>query len=200
MIIAGPLNLVISGVGGQGNILLSRIIGRALLKKGLSVSIMDTFGAAQRGGAVKSDVRISEVKSRETIIPAGRTHIILSLEPLEALRSLVEYGNPRVLTLTNSQPTFPLEVFAGDVDYPDYGELKKAIVELSEKAWFIDATDIAYRIDAPHSVNVVMLGALVRTNSIPLDTGDLEDEIRDSFPRERVEQNLKALRQGFDAL
>ena len=86
-----PLNVVISGVGGQGNLLLSRLIGRTLLNKGYFVAIGETLGVAQRGGAVMSNVRISEKISLGPLIPEGKAHIILSLEPLETLRMLVRY-------------------------------------------------------------------------------------------------------------
>ena len=91
-ILKDPLNLVIAGVGGQGNILLSRLVGRALVKKGYFVSIGETFGAAQRGGAVMSNIRISKKMSLGPLIPEGKVHIILSLEPLETLRILIKFN------------------------------------------------------------------------------------------------------------
>ncbi|GAH62503.1 unnamed protein product, partial [marine sediment metagenome] len=129
-----PLNLVISGVGGQGNIMLSRLIGRSLLSKGYFVTIGETLGVAQRGGAVMSNVRISEKMPFGPLIPEGKAHIILSLEPLEALRMLVRYGNPKVTTITNFHPLFPVSVLSRKDQYPDYDALKKTIIELSESA------------------------------------------------------------------
>ncbi len=195
-----PLNLVISGVGGQGNIMLSRLIGRSLLNKGYFVTIGETLGVAQRGGAVMSNVRISEKMPFGPLIPEGKAHIILSLEPLEALRMLVRYGNPKVTTITNFHPLFPVSVLSRKDQYPDYDALKKTIIELSESAWFVDATDIGLKLEAPIVANVIMLGALIGINSIPLTKKDIEEEIESSFSTDRVELNLKALKIGIESI
>lgn len=195
-----PLNLVISGVGGQGNIMLSRLIGRSLLNKGYFVTIGETLGVAQRGGAVMSNVRISEKMPSGPLIPEGKAHIILSLEPLEALRMLVRYGNPKVTTITNFHPLFPVSVLSRKDRYPDYDALKKTIIELSESAWFVDATDMGLKLEAPIVANVIMLGALIGINSIPLTKKDIEEEIESSFTSDRVELNLKALNMGRDSV
>lgn len=193
-----PLNLVICGVGGQGNILLSRLIGRSLLSKGYFVAIGETLGVAQRGGAVMSNVRISEKIPFGPLIPEGKAHIILSLEPLETLRMLIRYGNQKVSTITNFNPLFPVSVLSRKDQYPDYDALKKAIIELSELAWFLDATDMGLKLGAPIVANVIMLGALVGLNLIPLTKEDIETEMMASFPRDRVELNLKALNMGIN--
>src|SRR4030042_4755588 len=80
---ADPLNIIICGVGGQGNILLSGMVGGAFLKKGYYATIGETFGAAQRGGAVFSAVRVSKKRENGPLIPEGKAHLILGLEPLE---------------------------------------------------------------------------------------------------------------------
>lgn len=195
-----PLNLVISGVGGQGNILLSRLVGRALVKKGYFVSIGETFGAAQRGGAVMSNVRISRKMSPGPLIPEGKAHIILSLEPLETLRMLIKYGNPKVVTLTNFQAVFPVGVLSRKSEYPDHGRLRDTIQELSGSARFLNATDMGLELGAPIVANIIMLGALTATNLLPLSGQDVEDEIRDTFPPDRAELNVKAFRMGLDSV
>ncbi|HEX77201.1 MAG TPA: indolepyruvate oxidoreductase subunit beta [Dehalococcoidia bacterium] len=195
-----PMNLVISGVGGQGNILLSRLIGRSLVKKGYFVSIGETFGAAQRGGAVMSNVRVSEHMPLGPLIPEGKAHIILGLEPLETLRVLVKYGNPKVVTITNSQPLFPVDVLSRKAQYPDYEALKQTIRGLSQSAWFIDATAMGLGLGAPIVANVIMLGALIGIDLLPLTKGDIEAEIKASFPPDRAELNLKAFNMGTDSV
>lgn len=193
-----PLNLVICGVGGQGNILISRLIGRSLLSKGYFVAIGETLGVAQRGGAVMSNVRISEKIPFGPLILEGKAHIILSLEPLETLRMLIRYGNQMVSTITNFNPLFPVSVLSRKDQYPDYDALKKAIIELSELAWFLDATDMGLKLGAPIVANVIILGALVGLNLLPLTKEDIETEMMASFPRDRVELNLKALNMGIN--
>ena len=117
-----PQNLIVCGIGGQGNILLSRMIGRILTGKGYRVNIGETFGAAQRGGSVYSSMRVSKTRDFGPLVPEGSAHLILSLEPLETLRMLQLYGNPDVLTVTNVQPIYPVGVLSKRVKYPEPGQ------------------------------------------------------------------------------
>jgi len=195
-----PFNLVISGVGGQGNVLMSHLIGGALLKKGYLVTMADDIGVSQRAGAVTSSIRISQKKSYGPMIPDGHAHFILGLEPLETLRMLNKYGNPKVLTLTNFQPIFPTSVLNRQHEYPDCNELREAIKDLSQTAWFVDATQIALNLGAVIMANVVMIGASLRTGQLPLTMSDIGHEIKDSFPLERTQLNLEALEIGFNAM
>lgn len=197
---ADPMNLVISGVGGQGNIMLSRLIGRSLLKKGYHVTIGETLGVAQRGGAVLSNVRISEKMPVGPLIPEGQAHIILSLEPLETLRMLVKFGNSKVVTITNFHPLFPIDVLSGKDQYPDNEALRQSINELSGSAWFLDATNIGLALGTPIVANVIMLGALIGIDLLPLSRKEIEAEIKASFSPDRAELNFKALGKGMDSV
>jgi len=195
-----PINLIISGVGGQGNILISRMIGRILSNKGFFLTIGETFGAAQRGGGVFSSLRISEVKYHGPLVPDGQGHVILGLEPLETLRILESYGNPDVVTVTNFQPVYPVGVLAKRLTYPDLEELKGAIERLSRSSRFLKATDMAMELGAPIVANIIMLGALLGTNKIPINIDEAEKEIKDSFPASKVELNLTALKMGLNGV
>ncbi len=195
-----PINLIISGVGGQGNILISRMIGRILSNKGFFLTIGETFGAAQRGGGVFSSLRISEVKYHGPLVPDGQGHVILGLEPLETLRILQSYGNPDVVTVTNFQPVYPVGVLAKRLTYPDLEELKGAIERLSLSSRFLEATDMAMELGAPIVANIIMLGALLGTNKIPINIDEAEKEIKDSFPASKVELNLTALKMGLNGV
>lgn len=197
---ADPLNLIICGVGGQGNILLSGLVGSALIRKGYHVAIGETFGAAQRGGAVFSSVRISSKKSYGPLIPEGKAHLILGLEPLETLRILQKYGNSETICITNTYPVFPIGVLARKEEYPDHNQLRRTTESLSKFAWFIDATSVALELGAKIATNIVMVGALIGSDQLPLARKDIEDGMRDIFPSERMELNLKALELGFSAL
>lgn len=197
---ADPINLVISGVGGQGNILLSRLIGRSLLKKGYFVTVGETLGVAQRGGAVMSNVRVSEKMPLGSLIPEAKAHVILSLEPLETLRMLVKYGNPKVVTVTNFHPLFPIDVLSGKAQYPDYDALRQAITGLSEAAWFLNATDMGLKLGTPIVANVIMLGALIGIDLLPLTNEDIEAEIKTTFSGDRAKLNLKAFSIGTDSV
>lgn len=196
-----PLNLIICGVGGQGNIMVSYLISRALIKKGYFVTRGETFGAAQRSGAVMSSIRISPKVSCGPLIPEGKAHIILSLEPLEMMRILQKYGNPEVTCITNTHPIIPIgSMISEENRYPSPDELRDSIKSLSKTAWFIDAGDIASKLGDPIVTNIVMTGALIGAKQFPLDIEDIEVGIRDSFPPKVTELNLKALNKGVDAI
>ena len=191
-----PFNLIICGIGGQGNILISRLVGRILFNKGYSITIGETFGAAQRGGAVHSSLRISEDRYCGPLTPEGKGHAILSLEPLETLRALSTYGNEHVVTVTNYHPIYPVGVLAKRLEYPDLGELKSAIQKLSRESWFLDATQKAVELGSTIITNIIMLGALIGTNTMPVTMDDVKDEIKSTFPESKVDLNLKALSIG----
>ena len=90
-LIKDPLNVVIAGVGGQGNIVISELIGIGLVRRGYFVTVGETFGASQRGGAVMSHLRISTETRYGPLIPLGGADIVMGMEPVEALRVLREY-------------------------------------------------------------------------------------------------------------
>ena len=191
-----PLNLIIGGIGGQGNILLSRMIGRILTRKGYFLSIGETFGAAQRGGPVFSSMRVSKDRYYGPLIPQGKGNTILSLEPLETLRILSIFGNPDVVTITNIQPIYPVGVLSKRLEYPDLEKLKQSIQRLSRASWFLNATELAMELKSPIVANIVMLGALTATNALTITIDDAEDELKENFTASNVDINLKALNMG----
>ena len=194
-----PLNLIVGGIGGQGNIVLSRMIGRILTRKGYLVNIGETFGAAQRGGSVYSSMRVSSKRNYGPLIPEGCAHLILSLEPLEALRMLCVFGNPEVKTVTNTEPIYPVGVLSKRLQYPELKQLKSAVKRLSGASWFVDATKLSLKLNSPIVANIVMLGAVTVVEEIPLTEADVEEEIRNSFPAPKVDLNLVAMREGIKA-
>jgi indolepyruvate ferredoxin oxidoreductase beta subunit len=194
-----PLNIVMCGVGGQGNVLLARLIGRALLKKGYHVMVSDTFGASQRNGAVESQMRISTERMYGPVMLKGQAHVILGLEPMETLKALGEYGNPDVVSISNYYPINPAEVNLGARKYPARKEMMDAISSLSKKAWFVDATPIALKLGNPVYLNVIMSGVLVASGEMPLEPDDIRDAIKDTMPPVRVPMNLKAFDEGMQA-
>jgi indolepyruvate ferredoxin oxidoreductase beta subunit len=173
------------------------MIGRILTGKGYRVNIGETFGAAQRGGSVYSSMRVSKTRDFGPLVPEGRAHLILSLEPLETLRMLQFYGNPEILTVTNIQPIYPVGVLSKRVEYPNLDKLIQAIRELSADTWVLNATQIAMDLSAPIVANIILLGALAASEALPISVEEVEEEIRASFPGSKVDLNLKALRAGF---
>jgi indolepyruvate ferredoxin oxidoreductase beta subunit len=194
------VNLIFTGVGGQGNVLMSRLVGRVFLKKGYFVTITDDIGVSQRSGAVQSVLRVSKKSGYGPIIPEGHGHVIVGLEPLETLRRLIKYGNPDIFAITNFRPLLPAGVLLRRDEYPDYDELRKVIQELTQKVWFVDATRIAIDIGNSVVANVAMIGSLVATRLLPLEVQDIENEIRESISTKMIEANLKAFYKGIESL
>ena len=187
-----PYNVIITGVGGQGNVMASRIVGNMLSRKGLSVTIGETFGASQRGGSVMSHLRISTGSSWSPQIPNGKCHLIISLEPTEAMRVLATYGNPNVKVLCNTRPIHAIGVISGEQQYPDLDEVASWVAELSEASWFLDATAKAMELGNPILGNIMMIGAAAGIGALPLDRKDFEAAISETLTVDKQELNLKA--------
>jgi indolepyruvate ferredoxin oxidoreductase, beta subunit len=191
-----PYNLVIAGVGGQGNVTTSRAVGNVLSQLGLFVTIGDTFGASQRGGSVMSHLRISAKCSWSPQIPLGQAHMIVSMEPSETIRALRDYGNPAVKVITNTRPLFPIGVNAGQISYPSASEIKSWIEELSEKAWFLNATAEAMTMGNPILGNVILTGALAGTNELPMQRDIFAGIMAERFSGDVLEKSLCAYDYG----
>lgn len=197
---ADPFNIVITGVGGQGNVMASRVLGGILTRRGFDVTIGETFGASQRGGSVMSHLRISEKSSWSPQIPRGRAHAVISLEPTEALRVLADYGNPGVKTLCNTRPVHSISVISGESSYPEEEDFKNWIMDLSEKAWFLEATSEAVELGSAVFANIIMIGALSETGILPVDAETFEEVICAAMPADKSVVNRKAFARGAEML
>ncbi|MBU3916645.1 indolepyruvate oxidoreductase subunit beta [bacterium] len=196
-----PFNLIITGVGGQGNVMASRVIGNMLSQQGYFVTIGETFGASQRGGSVMSHLRISAESSFSPQIAKGQAHMIVALEPTEALRVLGNYGNPRVNVLCNTRPIHSVGVISGESEYPAMSQIKEWLKDLTDKSWYIDATDEAMKqMKNPIFGNIMLVGALAGTNVLPLTRSSFETIISQSVPANKVEINMKAFDMGMEML
>jgi len=198
MQVKDPSNIIITGVGGQGNVMASRVLGNMMVKDGYHVTIGETFGASQRGGSVMSHLRISKERSWSPQIPRGQADFIIALEPSEALRLLAVYGNPRVRVLSNTRPIHSVSVIAGEATYPSMEEIQSAIHELSADAWFVEATDEAVKMGNPIYGNIIILGALAGTGAFPMDRKSFKAVIAETFPEDRLDANVKAYDLGME--
>jgi indolepyruvate ferredoxin oxidoreductase beta subunit len=190
-----PTNIIITGVGGQGNVMASRVLAGMLVNAGFIVTIGETFGMSQRGGSVMSHLRVSSTSVLSPQIPQGKADIVIALEPVEALRVLVKYGNPAVAVLANSRMVYPMGVITGEFTYPTLDEVKAMFEKISAKNWIIDATSVAVELGNPVLSNIVMIGALAGTSLLPIDRLAFEKEIAKSLPVNKRAINLTA----FDA-
>lgn len=192
-----PLNLIITGVGGQGNVIISLIIGNAFVKEGYFVTVGETYGASQRGGPVMSQLRISTESQYSPFIPDGCADIILGMEPVETLRMLGRYGNSSVITMVNSRPIYSIDVTAGQAEYPELHSLLNTIKELSAKTWVINATAEAQKMGSPVFANAILIGALIGSGILPIDKTSVEAVLPETFLRGIV-TNLAAFNKGFE--
>jgi len=188
-----PLNLIIAGVGGQGNVMISLLIGKAFVRQGYFVTIGETYGASQRSGSVMSHLRISRESQYSPSIPNGRADIILGMEPVETLRILQQFGNSDVITITNSRL-----VYAVGMEYPSLDKVAEAIKGLSARLWLIDATDEAAKLGDPVFANMILIGTLIGSGILPIDRESIELSLQESSPKEKLDANMLAFNKGME--
>ncbi len=195
-----PHNLIITGVGGQGNVMASRVLSTMLVRRGLRITIGETFGMSQRGGPVMSHIRVSARSQWSPQIPAGKADLILALEPVEGIRVLTTYGNPTAKIIVNTRPIYPVGVITGELTYPSAAEIEATIRTLSAQAWFLDATHEAVKLGNPILSNIIMLGALAGTGELPMHREAFQDVLAGMLPPERVSVNLQAFDMGLSKI
>lgn len=182
-------DIILAGVGGQGILSIATIIGEAALHQGLKIKQAEVHGMSQRGGDVQSNLRISSDPILSDLIPLKGADIIISLEPMEALRYM-PYLAPDGWIVTNSVPF---------VNIPDYPELDNVMAELSKvkNLVMLDVDTIAKDCGNARAANMVLLGAA--SPFLGMDAKNIEDGIERIFGRKGadvVELNIKALRAG----
>ena len=183
------------GVGGQGTVKASTIVGEAAMKKGLNVVMSEVHGMAQRGGTVVTELKIGEVHS--PLIEEGAADLLIAFEPTEALRSLNKI-NRESFVIVNSAPIVPFTVSLGISEYPElslvFEELKAKIKNLV----VIDAQKVAKEAGNIISENMVLLGAAVATPNFPVDKELIIQSMKENLPPQSVEVNLRAFERGFE--
>ena len=184
------------GVGGQGNLLASNLLGQAALSMGIPVVVSEIHGMAQRGGVVESAVLIGEVTS--PIVSAGEADGLVSFEPLETMR-IVGKCHKNSLVISNSQPQPPFTVAVGQGKYPEVDEFLKKLPAKVAKVIAVRGNDLAEEAGNALSLNMVMLGALFATNSLPVTEEKMKETIAASTKKAFLESNLKAFDLGKKA-
>jgi indolepyruvate ferredoxin oxidoreductase beta subunit len=195
-----PFNVIIGGVGGQGNVLASQILGEMLVSQGYIITIGETYGASQRGGAVMSHLRISAKDQFSALIPEGQCDLLIVLEPVEGLRILDYFGNPRVMTLLNTRPIYPIDVISGNATYPEVSKVVAKIKGLSRRVWTLNATEVALEMGDPIFANIVMLGALSAMEVLPIHRQGFESVITDLLSSRTLNENMKAFDKGREVV
>jgi len=194
-----PINLVVAGVGGQGNVMVSLVIGNALVHEGYFVTIGETYGSSQRGGSVMSHLKISAEKQFSPLIPEGQADVVLGMEPVETLRVLKSFGNQNAITVVNPRPIHPVDFTGSGGGYPDMQSLLGQIKSLSGKTYTVNATDEALKMGNAMLANMILIGALLKSGLIPLSEDALMPVIKNMFPK-AVAENTKALMAGAELI
>lgn len=185
-------NIMIVGVGGQGTLLASRILGGAVIKAGHDVKVSEVHGMSQRGGSVVTYVKFGE-KVYSPIIDKGEADIILAFELLEAYRALPSLKKGGKI-IVNDQKINPMPVITGAAAYPDH-----ILDKLREKAdvTALDALKSAREAGSIKAVNVVLIGVMAKATEIPYQTW--VETIQETVPPKFLEINLRAFDLGYQA-
>ncbi len=191
-----PMRLIIVAVGGQGNLLASKVLGEAALMADIPVHMSEIHGMAQRGGVVESALVFGDAQS--TIISDGEADVLVGFEPSETLRALNKCS-ARTTVITNMAPLPPFTVAIGKGIYPDMGNIRALIEAKTRRLIAFDAAEQARAAGNIMSLNIVLLGALCRTELLPLKADTVREAIRTRTKQAFVEANLKAFDLGFQA-
>ncbi len=185
--------LIIVAVGGQGNLLASKVLGEAARREGIPVRMSEIHGMAQRGGVVESALVFGPAES--TVISDGEADILVSFEPLEALRALKKC-NSNTVVITNTKPLPPFTAAIGRGMYPDMKTIRKLIGEKTARFIEVDATRLASEAGNVLSVNMVLLGTLTATGLLPLSGENVKTAMEETTRREFLDVNRKAFEMG----
>lgn len=200
------LNCLITGVGGQGTVLMARLIGNAAILKGADVLGAETIGMAQRGGSVVSHIRIGE-GPRSPLIPPGRADLVIAFEPAEAVRVLPFLApSGRLLALDRGVAPVTSSLSAnGDADGKDGGakagydpSAMTAYLRqtLEGRLSIVDGEGLIRRLGNARAINVALLGAAVKLGFLPFTAAEIGEVITTKLPQRFVEMNLAALETG----
>ena len=186
---------VFVGVGGQGNLLASRLLGEAALAAGVPAVVSEIHGMAQRGGVVESAVLLGDVTS--PIVSEAEADVLIGFEPLETMRALGKC-NVDSLVITNTQPLPPFTVSVGQGVYPPVDEVLDKIQTKVNNVIALNGNELAEEAGNPLSLNMVMLGALIGSGSVPISAEAMKETISTSTKKAFLESNLKAFDLGWE--
>jgi indolepyruvate ferredoxin oxidoreductase beta subunit len=187
------LRIFFTGVGGQGTLLASRVLGEAALAAGLNPLVSETHGMAQRGGIVVSTVVLGNLQS--PLISLGEADIVLGFEALETFRAL-DRCHPNTLVIANAAAIVPYPVAIGQAQYPEVAKMFELMAARVGDLLAFDAGACAREAGSPLAVNMVLLGALMALGRLPVSAPEVLEVIRARTNPKFLEANLKAFQLG----
>jgi len=194
-------NLMTCGVGGQGLMLVSNVIGIACAEFGLNIRTAETHGLAQRSGSIYTHIRIGkEVYS--PLIPYGEADALLGMEAIETLR-YIEFLKPNGVIVVNDYMWYPVQSTFNRVKdtenvYLSMETILAQLEKLTKNINIVNATEIAKQVGNPLTSNMALLGALAKSEGFPLSLKQLQEIIPKVVPKKAIEANLKALLLGYE--
>lgn len=190
------VRIFFTGVGGQGNVLASKLLGEAALLSDIPVVLSEIHGMSQRGGVVESTAVIGGALS--PVIADGEADILMAFEPLEALRALRKI-NGKSIVVVSTAPLPPSSVAAGKCAYPDVKDIPAFLAGKAARVVSLDARKEAEAAGNPLGANMVMLGALFATGELPISKDKLTEAIRKGTKPAFLESNLACFERGYEA-
>ncbi len=191
-------NVLISGVGGQGTVLMGELLGKAAVNDGLSVKGLEMIGTAQRGAPVTSMLRLGGA-CRAPIIPLGRGDIMIGLEPGEALRNITYMSKAGIIILNTQRVTPVMTMLGMGGSYASTEEIVKKLKENSSRTIILDAIALAEKAGSGRSANMVMLGAAFGPGLLPIRIETIKTTMGTRFRKEEGLFNLRAFELGYQA-
>ncbi len=188
--------ILFTGVGGQGTLLASRLLGVAAMAEEMEVCVSEVHGMAQRGGVVESTVMLGGIAG--PIISDGEADVLVSFEPLETIRALSRCSRKSVI-ITNTVPIEPFTVGLGMAEYPDVDKWIGFMKDNYSVVKALDADSLAREAGTAKAVNVVLLGTLSAAGVLPFSEDRIRDTITGTVKKKFVDANLKAFELGFNA-
>ncbi len=196
MVSKKELEVIICGVGGQGVVLMSELLGNAAVRDGISVKGSEVLGMAQRGGSVFSNLRLGS-GIYAPLTPEGKCDVMVAVEPSEALRN-IQYLSKSSIVVLNTREVKPFTVFLGSSGYPALEEILDKLNKASERVIVLDATHLAQEAGNLQTTNVVMLGALFGTGLMPIKVETAREVVKARVPVKAIDVNLKAFDLGYE--
>lgn len=190
------LDIIVAGVGGQGNLVCGKVLAEAAVSQGKKPIIGDTFGASRRGGSVLTHLRISDA-DLGPLIPRGSVDIILGMEPVESLRQAIEYASKDAKMVFSVAPVQSAATRSGAIKYPNIDRLIEACRDLVGGVFTVDPTQVLQRIGTYRVLNVFMLGYLAGLDLTPFSNEEIKQGIQKVVGHS--EANLDAFSAGIDA-
>ena len=190
-----PYNIYICGVGGQGIIKTSIVIGEAAMKSGMGVVMSEVHGMAQRGGVVSTELKIGDSKS--PIIEKSNADLLIAFEPMEALRAISK-ASKDTYVVVNTSPIMPFNIIGSEVPYPEIPDILDELKSKVKDVFALDAEKAAKEAGHILSLNMVMLGGATAVSGFPIDKEAVLKSMKANLPQKSIPINMKAYEKGFE--